>query len=140
MRAYRTCRTLREWRKMKKPPRIRRSSGHFLKTQVPGYDVEILVRDKGKTQYLYEVKFIENKKSSQHMYAEKTAPSAAQAVVENSDIVAQEKANVNLSDKKSSTKRSITLEEAEALHKESTEALLAEENAKAEKQAEAKRT
>ena len=40
---------------------------------------------------------------------------------------------------KSTTKRAISLEEAEALRKESTEALLAEENAKAEKQAETKK-
>ena len=35
---------------------------HYFTTTYNGFDIEILVRDKGKKQFLYEIKFIENKK------------------------------------------------------------------------------
>lgn len=51
------------------------------KTQYNGYDIEIVIRDKGAKQYLYEIKFIDpkNKKSSRQSMTEYSASPASQS-------------------------------------------------------------
>ena len=56
---------------------------HYFETVYNGYDIEIVVRDKGKKQFLYEVKFIENKKSSQQSMSTDADSSAPKGDVEN---------------------------------------------------------
>ena len=62
---------------------------HFFKTAYNGYDVEIVVRDKGNTQFLYEVKFIENKKSSQQGMPTDVDSPAPKGDVENDTRIPQ---------------------------------------------------
>ena len=51
--------------------------------------MDIVVRDKGKRQFLYEVKFIQNKKSSQQSTGAKAPPTAPNGDVENKSIITQ---------------------------------------------------
>ena len=66
---------------------------HHFKTSVDGFDVDIVIRDKGKKQFLYEVKFI-NKKSSQQSSTDKTARPAPYGDVENGKTISHQKNGV----------------------------------------------
>ncbi len=67
---------------------------HYFKTTYNGFDVEIVVRDKGQKQFLYEVKFIDNKKSSQQSMPKGIDSPAPKGDVENKAIVSQKAKNV----------------------------------------------
>ena len=73
---------------------------HKFKTSIDGYNIEFLVRDKGKNQYLYEAKFIENKNSSQQSMTDKTASPAPDGDVENNKSIPQTEPVVNPSGEK----------------------------------------
>lgn len=75
---------------------------HKFKTSIEGYDIEFLVRDKGKNQYLYEAKFIENKKGSQQSIANGVASPAPNGDVENNKSIPQNEIVVNTIAKNSS--------------------------------------
>jgi len=60
--------------------------------------------DKGKKQFLYEMKFIENKESSQQSTTASAAPTAPKGDVENDPILTHKKPKVNPSGEKSSKK------------------------------------
>ncbi len=62
---------------------------HYFKTVHNGFDIEVVVRDKGKKQFLYEVKFIENKKSSQQSMPTKVDSPAPKGDVENKNKLSQ---------------------------------------------------
>ena len=62
---------------------------HYFKTTHNGFDVEVVVRDKGKKQFLYEVKFIENKKSSQQSMPVDTDSTAPKGDVGNDTKIPQ---------------------------------------------------
>ena len=68
---------------------------HKFVTTVDGYSVEILVRDKGDKQYLYEVKFIKTKKDPQQSMADKSAFPAPEEDVEDGEIIPQIEESVN---------------------------------------------
>lgn len=68
---------------------------HKFVTAVDGYSVEILVRDKGDKQYLYEVKFIKTKKDPQQSMADKSAFPAPEGDVEDGEIIPQTEESVN---------------------------------------------
>ena len=76
---------------------------HTFTNTYGNYDVEILVRDKGSKQFLYEMKFIEKKKSSQQSMTDNSASTAPTGDVENTPIVPQPAAKINTSEKKSYT-------------------------------------
>lgn len=80
---------------------------HKFKTSIDGYDIEFLVRDKGKNQYLYEAKFIENKKSSQQSIANDVASTAPNGDVENSKSIPQKNGTVNSKSKNNITKHDL---------------------------------
>jgi len=79
---------------------------HKFKGTYENYDIEILVRDKGKRQFLYEIKFKENKKSPQQSMTDKSASTAPLGDVENDTRISQKKQSVNSSDERSSKNRS----------------------------------
>ena len=54
-----------------------------------GFDVEVVARDKGGVQSLYEVKFIENKKSPQQSMPNDIDSSAPSGDVENDTNITQ---------------------------------------------------
>ena len=62
---------------------------HYFTTSYNGYDVEIVVRDKGEKQFLYEMKFIKNKKSPQQSMPEKTDSTAPLGDVEDNNSISQ---------------------------------------------------
>lgn len=68
---------------------------HKFVTTVDGYSVEMLVRDKGDKQYLYEVKFIKTKKDPQQSMADKSAFPAPEGDVEDGEIIPQIEESVN---------------------------------------------
>ena len=68
---------------------------HKFTTRVDGYLVEILVRDKGDKQYLYEVKFKGIKKDPQQSMAGKSAFPAPKGDAEDGEIIPQERDSVN---------------------------------------------
>lgn len=68
---------------------------HKFVTTVDGYSVEMLVRDKGDKQYLYEVKFIKTKKDPQQSMADKSAFPAPEGDVEDGEIIPQTEGSVN---------------------------------------------
>lgn len=74
---------------------------HKFVTTVDGYSVEMLVRDKGNKQYLYEVKFIKTKKDPQQSMADKSAFPAPEGDVEDGEIIPQTEASVNTSSENS---------------------------------------
>ena len=80
---------------------------HKFKTSIDGYDIEFLVRDKGKNQYLYEAKFIENKKGSQQSIADNSASTAPKGDVENSKSIPQNKPVVNTDSEKNIDKHDL---------------------------------
>lgn len=80
---------------------------HKFKTSIDGYDIEFLVRDKGKNQYLYEAKFIENKKGSQQSIADNSASTAPKGDVENSKSIPQNEPVVNTNSKKNIEKHDL---------------------------------
>ncbi len=59
---------------------------HF-STKHDGFDVDIVIRDKGKTQFLYEVKFIEHKKSPKQSMPDKSDSTAPKGDVWDADMV-----------------------------------------------------
>ena len=67
---------------------------HF-EAQYGDYTLDILFRDKGTKQYLYEIKFIDNKKSSQQSMADKTASTAPKGDVENKNSITHDAKEVN---------------------------------------------
>ena len=68
---------------------------HYFKTTHNGFDIEIVVRDKGKRQFLYEVKFIENKKSSQQGMSNDIDSPAPKGDAENNNKISQNPKSVN---------------------------------------------
>ena len=68
---------------------------HKFVTEADGYSVEILVRDKGDKQYLYEVKFIKTKKDPQQSMTDKSAFPAPEGDAEDGEIIPRIEETVN---------------------------------------------
>lgn len=68
---------------------------HKFVTEADGYSVEILVRDKGDKQYLYEVKFIKTKKNPQQSMTDKSAFPAPEGDAEDGEIIPRIEETVN---------------------------------------------
>ena len=62
---------------------------HHFTSNHEGFEVDNVIRDKGNAQFLYEMKFIENKKSSKQSMTEKSASTAPKGDVWNNETVAQ---------------------------------------------------
>ena len=77
---------------------------HTFVTGIDGYTVGIFVRDKEAKQYLYEVKFIESKKSPQQSMARELAFPAPKGDAEDKGIVSQEDSIVNGENKENAKK------------------------------------
>lgn len=69
---------------------------HRFKGSYDGFDIEVVVRDKGSKQFLYEIKFIEKEKSPQQSMTDESASPAPLGDAENKPIITH-------SEKKSNT-------------------------------------
>ena len=69
---------------------------HRFKGSYDGFDIEVVVRDKGSKQFLYEIKFIEKEKSPQQSMTDESASPAPLGDAENNPIITH-------SEKKSNT-------------------------------------
>ena len=79
---------------------------HSFKGNYGDFEIEALIRDKGAKQFLYEIKFIENEKSSQQSMTDKSASPAPKGDVENNAIISQADGKSNTFEKNSSKKSS----------------------------------
>ena len=82
---------------------------HRFKGTYDGFDIEVVVRDKGSKQFLYEIKFIEKEKSPQQSMTDESASPAPLGDAENKPIITHSEKKSNTpgekSAKKSSSKR-----------------------------------
>ena len=60
---------------------------HRFKGSYDGFDIEVVVRDKGSKQFLYEIKFIEKEKSPQQSMTDESASPAPLGDAENKPII-----------------------------------------------------
>ncbi len=91
---------------------------HYFETVYNGFDVEVVIRDKGKKQFLYEVKFIENKKNSQQSMPTDADSPAPKGDVENDIRIPQNHKSVKndfslkVNEKEKTINESMTMEQA----------------------------
>lgn len=79
---------------------------HRFKGSYDGFDIEVVVRDKGSNQFLYEIKFIEKEKSPQQSMTDESASPAPLGDAENKPIITHSEKKSNPSDENSSEKSS----------------------------------
>ena len=84
---------------------------HRFKGAYDGFDIEVVVRDKGTKQFLYEIKFIEKEKSSQQSMTDESASPAPLGDAENETIITYSNQKSNTSDAKTSKKYSLSDQE-----------------------------
>ena len=75
---------------------------HRFKGSYDGFDIEVVVRDKGSKQFLYEIKFIEKEKSPQQSMTDESASPAPLGDAENKAIITHSEKKSNTSDENSS--------------------------------------
>lgn len=81
---------------------------HRFKGAYDGFDIEVVVRDKGAKQFLYEMKFIEKEKSSQQSMTDESASPAPLGDAENELIITLYAQKSNTSGEKTSKKYSLS--------------------------------
>ena len=75
---------------------------HRFKGSYEGFDIEVVIRDKGAKQFLYEIKFVEKEKSPQQSMTDESASPAPLGDAENKPIITHSEKKSNLSDENSS--------------------------------------
>lgn len=77
---------------------------HRFKGSYDGFDIEVVVRDKGSKQFLYEIKFIEKEKSPQQSMTDESASPAPLGDAENKLIITHSEKKSNTPGENSSKK------------------------------------
>lgn len=77
---------------------------HRFKGSYDGFDIEVVVRDKGSKQFLYEIKFIEKEKSPQQSMTDESASPAPLGDAENKPIITHSEKKSNTPGENSSKK------------------------------------
>lgn len=77
---------------------------HRFKSSYDGFDIEVVVRDKGSKQFLYEIKFIEKEKSPQQSMTDESASPAPLGDAENKPIITHSEKKSNTPGENSSKK------------------------------------